>query len=131
MEAIKKIYYRLYFRIYSFTYWTQKDDTPFFSTFYLAFLEFIFLASILILVGKLSNIKLFPHNGFGSLLLGVFIFIINYLIFLRKRKYLLILSKFKPESKIQKIYSGIITLGLLILGGIFLLKTLFFRPGIW
>lgn len=126
---MKTLYYKLYFHIYSLALRAQGTDAGLFSTFYLSFIMFIYIMSMIALLGKLDIIHIFPGNKYVSLLYGVILFSINYMIFMRKKRYLEIISQFPERRLKEKIISAVYVLILTVGSLIVLFKVINFKPG--
>jgi hypothetical protein len=127
---MRKAYYYLYFRIYSLALKAQGSDAGLFAAFFLSLILFLDVMAAIALLGKLDLVHLFPKNKWQSLLTGVAIFVINYLVFVRKGRYREIISRYPAETLKQKIAGGLLVGLVTVASFIFLLKIILYKPGI-
>jgi hypothetical protein len=125
-----RAYYYLYFRIYTLALKAQGSDAGLFAAFFISLILFLDVMAVFALLGKLDIVHLFPNNKIQSLLTGIVIFTTNYLIFLRNKRYLEIISRYPAETLKQKVAGGIFV-GLVTLASfLFFVKIILYKPGV-
>lgn len=116
------IYHLIYYRIYKATYRTNKSVIEWSSMIALSVLIYFNFISLVTIIdqGRLSK-------DFGEILFkwSVFgILYINYLIFIRDKRYLNVVSEFSQNKKANSFTAGILILSYVILSPLLFLKLL-------
>jgi len=126
MKILQYIYFRIYL-LYS------KGEPNFTAAAGLAVITIstLFTLNIITIVGVLRKIDILTSffNKTGIYLLLVVLLIINYFLFMHKRKHLKIKDKFASENKKQKIIHGILVLLYGFLSFFLMIAGAFYKPG--
>ena len=104
---MKKLYYYLYYKIYVFTKRIRKNEASIATTIGISYLVLtnIIGVSLMIFDRERNNIEFFKPLYIGIIILG---FAINYLIFLKDKKYIEIEKRFKKETNERRILGNIL-----------------------
>lgn len=92
----------------------------------------IFFANIFTigaLLKKRNVLERFINKPLDGVYLMMFLLIINYFLFMHKKKYLIIKEKFADENKKMKIVGGLFVILYCLLSFIFLLIVASYKPG--
>jgi hypothetical protein len=94
---ILNTYYYLFYWIYKMTYRTNKDIIEWSSMIALSVLLYLNITSLIIFLIPKEVVILYKYEVFYGI--GLLILIINFFIFIKDRKYLRIVERFKTENK--------------------------------
>lgn len=94
---IRNTYYYLYYWIYKMTYRTNRDIIEWSSMIALSVLLYLNITSLIILLIPKEVVITFKYEIFY--VIGLLLLIMNYFIFIKDRKYLRIVERFKTENK--------------------------------
>ena len=129
-NMFKKIYNKLFLTLYYISLRAQGNTALFYSIIVITVTEFLYVLGIIALLVKLNILGVHITKPI-SFLVGLVIFIINYLYFLKNKKYLKILNNSDQMNFDKKVKGGIMVLAIIILGLTFVIKVASFRPDIW
>ncbi len=102
-QAAKYLFYRIY--KWQLSWWGKEDVPEFTAAIGVSIMFFINIFTILILIENISGLIIidsFKYPRMYITIFGVILLYINYLLFIRKGKYLRIAEEFKKESKIMR-----------------------------
>lgn len=116
------LYYFLYYRIYKATYRTNKSIIEWSSMFAVSTLIYFNFISIVILVSGGNMSKDIGKVLFKWSMIGIIG--INYLIFIKNKKYVDIVSRFKKNKKANSFIAGVLVLVYVFLSILMFLKQL-------
>ena len=108
--VIMNIYYYLFYKIYRFTQRLGNYDVAFSAMLGFSFLLFLDINTIYISVFPVTNINFNNHYRTPLIILYIIVFIINYFLFIYKKRYKEIEKQFKNESTKNKRIGSIIVI---------------------
>lgn len=113
-ERMINPYYYLYYRLYKFAKKVSKWNPAWLAVVWIAGLNFFNIAAFIFLIFPAKKVLIFPP-WYISLMTTIPLMVLNYFIFLHKDKSAKIIAHYDNESKIQKLWSAILSILYIVL----------------
>ena len=125
----KKAVYYIYYRIWDMH--SRGEERSFAAYLAVVTISILFWLNLFSFIGLLRKIDLIPvfFNKAGSIALGLSWILLDYFLFMHKKKYETIISLFKDESKSKRFRKGLLVLLYVLLSVVVFVLGALYKPG--